>query len=49
MKEEAGGKREEDGGRNATGDGRKIICPKSGVTAINRGVAGYGQEYCYFL
>jgi len=47
MKEGTGGRKEEDGDRNATENGTKIICPKGGMTGINPGTAGYGREYCY--
>ncbi len=47
MKGGTGGRKEKDGGRNATGDGK--ICPKDGVTGINPQAAAYGQEYYYFL
>jgi len=49
MKEGTGGRKEEDGSRSAKGDGRKIICPKSGMTGTNQEVVGYGREYCYLL
>jgi len=47
MKEGTGGKKEEDGGRNATGDGK--VCPKDGATGINPGAVECGREYFYFL
>ena len=52
MKEGTGGRKgarkEEDGERNATEDGRgKILCPKNGMTGINPGAVVYGREYCY--
>ena len=51
MKESTGGRKEEDGNRNATEDGmkEKILCPKNGVTGINREAVVCGREYCYFL
>jgi len=53
MKETGGskdGRKEENGERNATEDGRgKIICPKNGMNGINPVAAVYGQEYCYSL
>ena len=48
MKEGTGGRNEEDGDRNATTDGRKIICPTNGMTSIRRGAAAYGPGYCCF-
>jgi len=47
MKEGTGGKKEEDGGRNATGDGK--VCPKDGAIGINPGAVECGREYFYFL
>jgi hypothetical protein len=40
-KEGTGGRKGEDGGRNATGDGK--VCPKDGATGINPGAVAYGR------
>jgi len=42
-----GGRKEEGGGRSATGDGK--ICRKDGMTGINPVAAGFGLEYFYSL
>jgi hypothetical protein len=46
-----GGRKEDDGDRNATEDGRKekIPCPENGMTEVSPGAVAYGREYYYFL
>ena len=43
MKEGTGGRKEKGGDKSATRRGK--ICPRSGVTGINRGAAEYGRDY----